>query len=191
VEDSKRDTDVAVDNLQDALKELAELDTLPMDDAFMPSVGQVKRLFVYDELMHPSVISRYLKNPRQEMICRAPGFALVFNKFFPPRGSGLASMVRTRRPEDTVWGVTFDITNEKLDDLDHARGVPNRFHQRGLQVADRGGRKYAALTYVISVPDEVPSKPSKSMLELIVGGAKTRGLPDDYIALLEELETLD
>lgn len=191
MEEPKRDTDVAVDNLQESLKELAELDTLPMDDAFMPSVGQIKRLFVYDELMHPAVISRYLESPSQEMICRAAGFALVFNKFFPPRNSGLASMVRTRMPQDTVWGVTFDVTDEKLDDLDHFKAVPNRFHQRGLQVVDRGGRKYTAKTYIVSVPDEVPSKPSKDMLELIVEGAKTRGLPEDYIALLAKWETLD
>jgi len=191
VDKPKQDIDVAVDNMQEALKELSELDAQPMEDAFMPSVGQIKRLFVYDELMHPSVISRYLQSPRQEMICRAPGFALVFNKFFAPRNSGLASMVRTRTPLDTVWGVTFDVTDEKMDDLDHFKAVPNRYHQRGLQVADRGGRKYTAKTYIVSVPDEVPSKPSKDMLELIVEGAKTRGLPEDYIAWLAKLETLE
>ncbi|MCD6283444.1 gamma-glutamylcyclotransferase [bacterium] len=191
MDEEKIETDVAVDDPQEALSELAKLTEHPQEDSFLPGDVRSDQLFVYDELLSPAVISRYLSHPRKGIIAHMPMHRLVFPKFFPPRNSGLASIVRSRVRDDSVWGITFDLAGQDLKRLDHYKGVPNRYHTRAVVVVDRGGRKSVAMTYVISAPDEEPSRPSKELLKLIVEGARTRNLPEDYVKMLWELETLD
>jgi len=191
VDEDKTETDVAVDDPQKAVTELVKLTEQPETDSFLPGDVHSDQLFVYDELLSPSVISRYLSHPRQGIIAHMPSHKLVFPKFFPPRNTGLASIVRSRVREDSVWGITFDLADQDLKRLDHYKGVPNRYHMRAIVVSDRGGRKSVAMTYVISAPDDELSKPNKQLLEQIIEGARTRNLPEDYVKLLQELETLD
>lgn len=191
MDEDKTETDVAVDDPQKALSELTKLTEQPEEDSFLPGDVRSDQLFVYDELLNPSVISRYLSHPRQGIIARMPMHKLIFPKFFPPRNTGLASITRSREREDSVWGITFDLANQDLKRLDHYKGVPNRYHMRAIVISDRGGRKSVAMTYVISVPDDEPSKPSKQLLEQIVEGARARNLPEEHIKLLQEIETLD
>jgi gamma-glutamylcyclotransferase (GGCT)/AIG2-like uncharacterized protein YtfP len=191
VDEDKTETDVAVDDPQEALAELTKLTEQPDEDSFLPGDVRSDQLFVYDELLHPTVISRYLEHPRQRIICCMPMHRLIFPKFFPPKNSGLSSVVRSRTREDAVWGVTFDLANQDLKRLDRYKGVPNRYHLRAVVVQDRGGLKSVAMTYVISAPDKEPSKPSQEMRDTIVDGAFKRKLPEKYIESLRELETLD
>ncbi len=191
MDEDKNETDVAVDDPQEVLAELVRLTEQPDEDSFLPGDVQSDQLFVYDELLHPAVISRYLDHPRQRIVCHMPMHRLIFPKFFPPRNSGLSSVVRSRAPEDAVWGVTFDLAGQDLKRLDRYKGVPNRYHLRAVVVQDRGTIKSVAMTYVITAPDEKSSKPSKELLDTIVEGALHRKLPEDYIKSLRELETLD
>jgi len=191
VDEDKTETGVAVDDPQQALTELTKLTEQPQEDSFLPGDVRSDQLFVYDELLSPAVISRYLSHPRQGIIAHMPMHRLVFPKFFPPRNTGLASIVRSREREDAVWGITFDLADQDLKRLDHYKGVPNRYHMRAIVISDRGGRKSVAMTYVISAPDDEPSKPSKQLLEQIVEGARARNLPEDYVKALLDLATLD
>ena len=191
MEGEKNGSKIAVQSLEEALAELTKLDTEAEPDSFLPGVTRAERLFLYDELLQPELTARYLDKPRLDMVCRVAMAQLVFPKFHPPKNSGLASLARSPLRSDTVWGITVDIKGLDLKRLDRYKGAPNRYHRRGIVVLDRGDLKYPAATYVVSVPDPQPSKPSKELLTTIIEGAKIRNLPTDYIAFLEGLETLD
>ncbi len=191
MEQGKNDTDVAVEDPEKTLEQLTKLAAQEEADAFLPGAPRPDRLFIYDELLNYAVIQRYLDHPRQEMICRVPAHKLAFPKFLPPRQTGLASIVRSRDREDSVWGVCVDLKGQDLKLLERYKGTPDRYHRRGLVVTDRGDRKFDASTYVISTPDEAPSKPSKELLATIIAGANQRSLPEEYIKFLESIETLD
>jgi hypothetical protein len=182
---------VGVGDMQEALEALLKHGAKPKGKAFMPGKEQVDRLFVFDELLCPEVAKRYLHLPRQDMLCYIPAHKLIFPKFFAPKGTGLPSIERVSDPAVALWGVTLDITGQDISRLEFYKGAPNRCHLRSVVVCDRGGRKYPARTYVVSVPDEEMSKPSKEFRSIIVEGARTRCLPEEHVSMLEALETLD
>jgi len=173
------------------LKRLLELDEQAEADTFMPSAGKIDRLFVYDELLLPEVLKRYLDKPHLEMVARMPRFRLLFPKYFPPRKTGLASIDRSPEQGDEVWGVTIDVTGQDISRLDRYKAVPNRYHYRGIYVQDRGGLRFPAVAYAISFPDKEPSKPSSELKELILAGASERSLPENYIEFLKSLPVLE
>jgi hypothetical protein len=191
VDEEKKGGTVGVGDMQEALESLLKEGAKPKGKAFMPGKEQVDRLFIFDELLDPAIAKRYLHLPRQEMLCYIPSHKIIFPKFFAPKATGLPSIERVADPAAALWGVTLDITGQDISRLELYKGAPNRCHLRSVVVCDRGGRKYPARTYVVSVPDEEMSKPSKEFRSIIVEGARTRCLPEDHIKMLEALETLD
>jgi len=173
------------------LKRLLEIDEEADTDAFLAPPGEVLRLFVYDELLMSEILKRYLDKPHLEMIAQMQRHRLVFPKYFPPRKTGLPSIVRSLDREDVVWGITIDVTGQDVSRLDHYKRIPNRYHRRSVDIQDRGGLKYAAFTYAISYPDKEPSKPSAEIKGQMLAGARERNLPADYIAFLESIPALD
>ncbi len=194
-EQQMEEGEVSVDDTspEKVLEQLFRLDEQAKEqenESILPSQLKVKRLFIFDELLNPVILRRYLEKPHMEMIAKLPRYKLVFPKFFPPRRTGLASIQRTGNPDDIVWGITVDVTHQDLSRLNRYKGTPNRYHMRTIWVRDRGDLRYPVLCYVISVPDEKPSKPSKELIDDIITGAKARGLPEEYIEWLSSIETL-
>jgi hypothetical protein len=182
---------VGIKDSEQALSDLLKYEQKPKAESLLPGSLKVERLFLYDELLDFEIIKRYLDNPKQEMLCYIPTHKVWFPKFFFPKNTGLASIDRTPNSEDKVWGVTINITGQDLTRLERYKGAPNRCHVCNVIVFDRGERRYPARTFVVSVPDPEPSKPSKEYLSLMVEGARGRGLPEDYVKMLESFETLD
>ncbi len=175
--------------LQDLLKAEPALKEQEAE-SIMPARTGKARLFVYDELLCSSVLKRYLDKPHTEMRVHVPRHRLTFPKYFAPSKSGLAHIERSGIPEDEVWGVTIDISNQDLSRLNRYKGAPNRYHLKTLWVMDRGGLRYPVTCYAVSVKDSEPSRPSRELLNLIIQGARERRLPASYIKWLESIETL-
>ena len=159
-------------------------------ESIMPVHAAKKRLFVFDELLRPSILGRYLSKPHMEMIVKLVGFRLCFPKYFAPRKTGLASIERTNDSNDIVWGVTIDITNQDLTDLNRYKGAPDRYYLKSIWIKDRGDLRYPAVCYVVTVPDKEPSRPSKELLDDIVQGAIERMLPTEYVHFLRSIPVL-
>jgi hypothetical protein len=191
MEDEKNGGGVGIKDSEQALSDLLKYEQKPKAESLMPGSLKIDRLFVYDELLDFEIIKRYLNNPKQEMLCYIATHRLWFPKYFLPKNSGLASFERTPNSSDMVWGVTINITGQDLSRLEHYKGAPNRYHICNVIVFDRGERRYPARTFIVSVPDPEPSKPSKEFLSFMVEGARGRGLPEDYVKMLEAFETLD
>lgn len=89
-----------------------------------------------------------------------------------------------------VWGVLYDLTDDHVAALDRHEGLdrtPPRYRRAGLTV-DQAGIGIAAFTY-LGLPDDmlVEPRPSRRYLEAILMGARARGLPSDYVAVLEAI----
>jgi hypothetical protein len=78
--------------------------------------------------------------------------------------------------------------------MDKVEGVPAAYRRKAVEVfADNvdvfaDNEAATAITYVANRTGEY--RPSKAYLEVIVRGAKANGLPDDYVRMLEQVQTL-
>lgn len=91
-------------------------------------------------------------------------------------------------PGADVWGVLYDLTAGHVAALDRHEGLdrtPPRYRRADL-VVDQDGARVAAFTY-LGLPDDVlvEPRPSRRYLDAIIAGARARGLPPDYVAVLE------
>ena len=98
-------------------------------------------------------------------------------------------------PAGTVWGVVFDLTAEDfrvLDDYEGCRGdddPTSLYVRREYEVRFDDGRAVTAIAYLMRERPE--GMPSKKYLAAITRGARSHGLPADYIERLAAQPTVD
>ena len=85
--------------------------------------------------------------------------------------------------EAYVLGVTFELTNEQIRNLDRIEGEGYR---REFIVVDCNGEKAEVATY-FATENYVQENllPTKQYLDHLIDGAKEHGFPEDYILFLE------
>lgn len=111
------------------------------------------------------------------------------------QGYGVADLVES--PENTVWGVVFQIDEVDLGKLDKAEGYnPNNPNTEGYKreerrVLDDGkeDRPLTVLTYVVQKKAESEIPPAERYLQHILDGAGYWHLPEQYIQELEAIKT--
>lgn len=113
---------------------------------------------------------------------------LCFPRYSKDRDSAVASVQPVSN--DRVWGVVYSVSDDGLKNLHESEGYrPDRpasgnayeFVHREV-VLD--GRRLRAGLYIAN-----PGKPRLDYKRLILEGAKHRGLPPEYVRMLEEIET--
>jgi hypothetical protein len=161
------------------------------DESLLPGSHRKTWLFVYDHLMNPGVLLRYVKGIVPGKIVRVPSFALVWPFHYPPLGTALPSLERIESPQpgEGVWGIIYETTKKDLTQLERHLHVPNRYHSRTVQTVDRGGQITPAATYVLSVKGGAPLAPSAAYRSELAGIARNSGLPEDWLNSLEAIET--
>jgi hypothetical protein len=145
--------------------------------------------FAFDLLLDQGTISRHVKGLIPERIVQLPGHKLDFAYFYPPIATALPTVTRTNDPKDSVWGILYNAKDKDFGLLEQQLRVPNRYHRRQIYTLDRGGRRFPAFTYVLSLHDEAPRMPSARYLLELIAAARERGLPPDYLRFLEEHPT--
>ncbi len=107
-----------------------------------------------------------------------PGHDLRFNKRGQD-GTGKANAFPSGRATDSVWGALVDLDWSDLSALD--RFEPG-YSRVTVGLLTGGGRMTSAQTYFAEVDVIDPGlEPFDWYLDLVVRGARARGLPDDYI----------
>jgi hypothetical protein len=114
------------------------------------------------------------------------GYRLRFHKRSAD-GSGKADAEYTGDPQDSVWGVAFDLESSEKPALDKAEGLGAGYSEKMVTITDHQGEQHAALIYYADNKD--PSlKPYSWYLRFVVDGARQHDLPADYIAALEDVD---
>jgi len=111
---------------------------------------------------------------------RAPGRRLVFDKHGRD-GSGKANLVVS--PGDVVWGVVYRLAPEAFERLDAWEGGYRRI---SMEVLGAGQAWLFTQTYVAARRTDDPT-PFASYKDLILAGARSHGLPPDWLEALARL----
>ena len=167
---------------------LEDLGQQTNDVAMFPGSMRETWFFAYDMLLDQSTISRFVKKLNVGKIVSLPNYRLAWPYYFPPQSTALPSLERTNRDSDIVWGLIYDATGRDFAELERHLRVPNRYHRSAVFVIDRGGRRFPAFTYVLTLKDDVPGKPSADYRDRLVAAAAERSLPDEWLSQLRGLD---
>ena len=144
--------------------------------------------FAYGANMHDSAFRvRRGIQPLEHRTGRIKGFRLRFNLDGRPSGRAAPANLHPD-PDSQVWGVLYRITRRDLIRLDSTEGVPGRGYRHVvIEAEDRNGRVIPVITYMAQ-GKEVDGKPSLRYITLLREGARSHGLPENYIGFLESVE---
>ena len=132
--------------------------------------------------------------PGHELIGKAvlPDHALCFPRSSPVRNCGVAGIMA--EPGAQVWGVVYRLNARDLAALDTREGYDpakpfhvNRYNRMTIRILRDG----AALECVTYLAREEPGRhvPNAAYMAAIIEGAVESGLPEDYVAALQAVET--
>lgn len=144
--------------------------------------------FAYGANMHDSTFRvRRGIQPLERRSGHIKGYRLRFNLDGRPSGRAAPANLHPD-PDSEVWGVLYRITRRDLIRLDSTEGVPGRGHRHVVIEAEgRNGRVIPVITYMAQ-GKEVDGKPSLRYITLLREGARSHGLPENYIGFLESVE---
>ena len=99
-------------------------------------------------------------------------------------GGGVVDVVPA--PGEHVWGALYEVDEALMDALDRKEGVGIAYRRLEVEVEVDGTRR-GAITYEVidKEPDAPPATPDYAAL--VLGGARERGLPGDWLAVLDSV----
>jgi gamma-glutamylcyclotransferase len=118
------------------------------------------------------------------------GYALEFSKRSRD-GSGKATIVRSGRSEEHVFGVVFEVAIAERLALDKAEGVGSGYKRiEDLLVRlQQDGQLLRAATYIATDVDRT-LQPYDWYRALAIAGAMQHTLPEDWIAMLKQVASV-
>jgi len=167
---------------ESAMGDLAGSDA---ETLLLPKSAKMPYFFAYDSMMDQAIVARYVKGLIPAKVGRASNYRVAWPYFYPPDNTVLPSLQRSS--SSSVWGLLYEARGVDFTKLDKHLNCPNRYHRRALQVLDRGERRFSAFTYVLTLNENETRKPAPEYLQHLIATARTRGLPEDWIAELEQL----
>ncbi len=117
-----------------------------------------------------------------------PGFTLNY-QVRGMDGSGKCNILETGNPADIVYGVVYEMLEKELPGLDAAEGESYEKHELIL-MGDWDEHQAFAYIGKPSWLDEM-LRPFHWYKEVVVQGARSRQLPDEYVQTLDQVEVQD
>lgn len=114
---------------------------------------------------------------------------MKFRKRSNVDGSAKCDIVETSNENDTVWGVVFEIDPGEKPGLDRAEGLGNGYEEKAVELTAPSGNRVHAFTYYATEIDE-SLVPYTWYTEHVLTGARENRLPADYIASIEQVESI-
>lgn len=146
--------------------------------------------FAYGSDMNPEQISARCDEPKAFMVAHLPDYAVAFFGHADRWDGGLESIMEC--PNSQVFGVLYKVSFNDADYLDACQGArldgTGPYFQFPIEVIGADGNLYSVFTYKKSSLGET-TLPSSGYLDYIVSGAVARGLPDEYIARLKQMDS--
>jgi gamma-glutamylcyclotransferase len=139
-------------------------------------------LFAYGSNLAASEMEAWCPQARFVGVARLPGHRLALLRRSIRWGGGAVDIVPA--PGEEVWGALYELPDSTLDALDAKEGEGWAYRRTTVrvEVADGGPLEAEAYEVIEKEPDEVPATPEYAAL--LLGAARERGLPEDYIERL-------
>jgi gamma-glutamylcyclotransferase (GGCT)/AIG2-like uncharacterized protein YtfP len=148
--------------------------------------------FAYGSNMSNGRLRARVPSARPVFVTQLHGHTLKFHKRSEKDGSAKADAEYTGRNGDCVWGVVFEFDADQKPDLDAAEGLGHGYEEKQVSLKDCTGQIYQAWIYFASQSHKVATlRPYSWYLHFVVEGAKQHGIPPDYIASLEGVESCE
>jgi gamma-glutamylcyclotransferase (GGCT)/AIG2-like uncharacterized protein YtfP len=117
---------------------------------------------------------------------RLDGFALLFLRRSTRWKAGAADVVEADGA--ATWGALYEVSAADLDALDAKEfAAEGGYRRRTVEVATDDGARHIAVTYEVVSKEPRELAPKQEYVELLQRGARERGLPQEWITVLEEL----
>jgi gamma-glutamylcyclotransferase (GGCT)/AIG2-like uncharacterized protein YtfP len=117
---------------------------------------------------------------------RLDGFRLLFLRRSVRWKAGAADVVEEAGA--ATWGALYELSAADLEALDAKEyAAEGGYRRRDVEVETPDGERHAAVTYEVVTKEPRELAPKQEYIALLQRGARERGLPQAWIALLEEL----
>lgn len=140
-------------------------------------------LFAYGALMTPRRMRRRCPGAAVLGPTRLPDYQLAFSRYSRSEKGGVADILPS--PGAEVWGVLYDLDDACLPSLDEYEEVPRAYRRETVRVVDGAGGGHEAFVYVANKTGEFA--PSRQYLAALADGARTHGLPEEYVRAIEQV----
>jgi len=133
--------------------------------------------FAFASNMNQAQMKRWCPASRFLKTAVLGGFRFVYDGFSVTWDGAVGNIVKSET--DSVWGALYTITERDRLTLDAFEGYPRSYEHKDVEVKDRDGNAYQAMTYLRT--GRAPGKPHPDYERIVIDGAKECGLPEDYI----------
>lgn len=150
--------------------------------------GGVFYYFAYaSNLLRQRMMVTGFKSMKFECIARIDNYRLTFG-YKSNKWAGAVATIESSQG-DHVWGAVWSIDESELTLLDDQEGVNKGIYER-LEVAavDCSNKVIKCKSYRLLKTGPSDNKPSCHYLDVILRGAISCGLPNDYIENLKQIE---
>ena len=151
----------------------------------------MKRLyFSYGSNMSVRRLSDRVPSAKVMSTTRLYEHQLKFHKKSKKDGSAKCDVFYTGNDEHVVHGVVFEINEDDKETLDRCEGCGSGYEEKTVTLELVDGDTIEAFTYYATNID--PSlKPFHWYKEHVIRGAKEHSLPDDYVRMIQQVESFD
>ncbi len=143
--------------------------------------------FAYGANMHDSAFRERRKmQPIEWRVGRVRGYRLRFNLEGRPKGKAAPANISPDENAE-VWGVLYLITRRDMVWLNATEGIPGwRYRPIWFDAEDQTGSPLPVFTYIAGGLKK-DGNPSERYITLLRDGARTHGLPEQWINHLENV----
>lgn len=144
--------------------------------------------FCYGSNMSQRRLQARVPSARFKTVAELPNHRLRFHKAAMD-GSAKCDAEETGNPEDRVVGVVYEIADSQKPDLDKHEALGFGYDEKQVELAAPEGNLQAWMYFATRIDDSL--KPFHWYKDHVLTGARENGLPADYIARIEAVESID
>jgi len=133
--------------------------------------------FAYASNMNQAQMQRWCPASRFLKAVFLERFRFVYDGFSVTWDGAVGNIVRS--DTEGVWGALYEITERDRLTLDAFEEYPRSYEHTEVEVKDKDGNAYRAMTYLRT--GRALGKPHPDYEKIVIDGAKECGLPDDYV----------
>ncbi len=133
--------------------------------------------FAFASNMNQAQMKRWCPASRFLKAVLLGGFRFVYDGFSVNWDGAIGNIVKSET--ERVWGALYEITERDRLTLDAFEGYPRSYDHKEVEVKDREGNVYRAMTYIRT--GRALGKPHPDYERIVIDGAKECGLPEEYI----------
>lgn len=145
------------------------------------------KYFAYGSNMFTPRLRERVPSAQVVDVAKLVGYRLRFHKRSRDK-SGKCNALRTDDPQDTVWGVVFEIDPSEKGRLHDAEGLGKGYREAIVQMVGSQGQMTAFLYVAEASAIDDSLKPYTWYKQFVIHGAHQHSLPDAYI---QDIETVD